>query len=332
MSSQDIPKYLQQEESLAPEFKDLISTLPKQKGWFDSTSLYKYHNFWFQPDHLQAILSCRKNFRPRDSDIFLVTYPKCGTTWLKAVIFTLLHRHHHPPHSENHPLLTKNPHDLVLSLEINLYADDGQIQIPAAAEPSRRFFSTHMPHASLPEALKGGSKCKVVYVCRNPKDTFVSLWHFMNKLRLPESGEIRIEEAFEKFCGGVVGYGPFWDHVLEYWKESEERSDKVLFVKYENMKEEPRAQLRRMAEFLGCAFSAAEEESGVVDRILELTSFERMRGLEVNRSGRLEKGFENSHFFRKGVVGDWRNHFSAEMVERLDRIVEEKFSGSGLIL
>ncbi|KAL1568536.1 hydroxyjasmonate sulfotransferase [Salvia divinorum] len=326
------PKYLQQEESLTLESKELISTLPRHNGWFDSTHLYLYRGFWYQPDHLQAVISCQNHFQPRHSDVFLATYPKCGTTWLKAIIFTILNRKHFPPASQNHPLLTTNPHQLVLSLEIDLYAAN---QLPtasasaASSSPSRRFFSTHMPHASLPLP---DSQCKVVYACRNAKDTFVSLWHFMNKLRPQGAPEMDMETAFQMFCDGAVGYGPFWDHVLGYWRRSRKEPERVLFVRYEDMKEEAAVQVRRLAEFLECGFSAAEEEEGVVDRILDLTSFESMRGSEVNRVGRLGNGIENKHFFREGVVGDWKNCLSAQMAQKLDRIVEEKFAGTGLFI
>lgn len=189
-----------------------------------------------------------------------------------------------------------------------------------------------MPYVSLPQSAKTSSKCKLVYVCRNPKDTFVSLWHFMNKLRPQEIGESEMGEMFEMFCNGVVGYGPFWDHVLEYWKQSREDPDRVLFLKYEDMKEEPVVQLYRLAEFLGCAFSPDEEELGVVEKILELTSFDSMSSLEVNKIGRLAIGMENRHFFRQGVVGDWEKYLSAEMVEKIDGIMQEKLVGSGLVL
>ncbi|KAL6566589.1 hypothetical protein OROMI_014993 [Orobanche minor] len=331
-SPEEIPKYLQLEESLSQKMKEVISSLPRQPhGWFDSSYLYLYQGFWYQPDHLQAIISCQNHFQARSSDVILVTYPKCGTTWLKAIIFAILNRKHFPPAAPNHPLLTSNPHDLAFSLEINLYANN---QLPDEDHsPSRRFFSTHMPRASLPDSAK--SKCKLVYACRNAKDTFVSLWHFMNKLRPREMGEYEMERVFGMFCEGVVGYGPFWDHVLEYWRRSQEDPDGVLFVKYEDLKEDAGGQVRRLAEFLECGFSAEEEEAaGVVEEMVRLTSFERMSGLEVNRSGKLGNGIgvETKHFFREGVVGDWRNCLSAQMAQRLDHIVEDKFAGTGLLM
>ncbi|KAH6831662.1 sulfotransferase 12 [Perilla frutescens var. hirtella] len=319
------PKYLQQEESLAPESEELISSLPRQNGWVAS-NLYQYQGFWHAARYLQGLISCQKHFQAQDSDIFLVTTPKSGTTWLKAIIFALINRQRHPIAANDHPLLSHNPHDLVPFLEIKLYAHN---QIPDLASfPSPRLFSTHIPYVSLPESLKNTSKCKLIYLCRNPKDTFVSLWHFTNKLRLPEMGTNGIEEVFDRFCNGISLYGPFWDHVLEYWKLSVEHPERVLFLKYEDMKEQPQFNLRRVAEFLDCPSVTADEE----EQILKLCSFDNLSNLEVNTKGALSSGELNNAFFRRGEVGDWKNHLSAEMVQKLDQITKDKLCGSGLDL
>ncbi|CAA2982654.1 cytosolic sulfotransferase 12-like [Olea europaea subsp. europaea] len=320
-----LPRYLQQEEILAQKCKTLISSLPKENGWVAS-NLYKYQGFWNTPRQLQGIMTCQEHFEARDSDVFLVTTPKSGTTWLKAIMFTLMNRMQYPI-TQEHPLLSKNPHDLVPFLEIKLYVDN---QIPDLSSlNSPRLFATHIPFFSLPKSVHDSS-CKFVYLCRNPKDIFVSLWHFTNKLRLQEMGTNSLEETFDMFCRGVTIYGPYWDHVLDYWKESMENPHKVLFLKYEDMKECPIDNLRSIAEFLGCPFSNEEEESGMVEQILKLCSFDTLSNLEINRAGKLSSGEENKAFFRRGEVGDWKNHLPTEMVEKLDHITEQKFSGSGL--
>nr|POE84752.1 cytosolic sulfotransferase 5 [Quercus suber] len=175
------------------------------------------------------------------------------------------------------------------------------------------------------------SACKIVYLSRNPKDTFVSLWHFTNSLRSPASkGPNSLQEAFDKFCRAVSLYGPYWDHVLGYWKESLENPQRVLFLKFEEMKEQPTAHLRKVAEFLGCPLSPEEEAKGVGDDILRLCSFDNMSNFEVNKSGKLSSGEENSKFFRQGEVGEWMNHLTDEMIEKLGRITQEKFHGTEL--
>lgn len=158
----------------------------------------------------------------------------------------------------------------------------------------------------------------------------MSLYHFMNKLYPQGTGEIG--EIFDMFCNGSLPFGPFWDQALEYWKQSKANPERVIFFKYEDMKEKPGVHLRRLADFLNCPFSVDEEESGLVEEVLKLTSFDNLSNLEVNKNGVLPNGMANSAFFRKGEVGDWRNVLSCEMVQKLDRITEDKFSGSGLVL
>ena len=144
---------------------------------------------------------------------------------------------------------------------------------------------------------------------------------------------LSMEEAFEQFCKGVSMYGPFWNHVLGYWKASMEWPERVLFIKYEDMKMDSAIHLKRLAEFMGCPFSSEEEKQGMVHEILKLCSFENLSNLKVNRTGtfRLGKRDVGKHvFFREGKVGAWRNHLTDDMVDRLNNVVEQKLSGSGL--
>ncbi|XP_027908642.1 cytosolic sulfotransferase 15-like [Vigna unguiculata] len=115
-----------------------------------------------------------------------------------------------------------------------------------------------------------------------------------------------------------------------YWKESLARPNKVLFLKYEDLKENVNFHVKSIAEFLGCPFSAEEESDGDIESIMKLCSFEKMKDLEVNVSGKLDKFIDNKLFFRKGEIGDWVNYFSPSMITKLSKVIEEKLSGSGL--
>lgn len=159
----------------------------------------------------------------------------------------------------------------------------------------------------------------------------------MSKIRSKELTPISFNEAYELFCNGVSEFGPFWDHVLEYWKASQESPEKVLFLKYEDIQREPSVELKKLAAFMGMPFTAEEEKGGVVERIVKLCSYENMSNLEVNKEGGGAQKFaqvvvENRDYFRKGTVGDWKNYLTEEMRERIDSITETKFKGSGLTL
>jgi len=307
----------------------LISSLPKERGW-SFPHVYLFEEFWCPSSLIRERNIFQKYFQAKESDVLVASFPKSGTTWLKALTFAIVN-HKNFPSTENHPLLTSNPHQLVPPLYTfrgNIH--DQILQLSKMAEP--RLFGTHFPFHALPKSIIE-SNCRIIYICRNPFDTFISAWAFFNKIKGEPLATLTKKEAFEMFCNGIIEFGPWWSHMLGYWKESIARPNTVLFLKYEDLKEDVTFHVKKVGDFLGCPFTQEEESNGVIESIAKLCSFEEMKDMEVNKSGTINfeiKKFENKLFFRKAETGDWVNHFSPSMVEKLSKIIEEKLSGSGL--
>lgn len=317
--------------------KVTISTLPKEEQWTDQWDMYEYQGFWYSHEFLSRIISAQENFKAKNTDIVLCSFPKTGTTWLKALTFAISTRHrYYGAVNHDHPLLTHMPHECIPFLEVDLAVLDQDNNFNR--DPQLPLLATHVPYTSLPksiiESLPRG--CKIVYVWRDPKDTFISLWYFLNKFmgNVEKKREFSFESEFDRFCQGKSFYGPFWEHVLGFWNASLENPERVLFLKYEDMKKETLFYVKKLGEFLNVPFSEEEENEGVPRKIMELCGFENLSNLEVNKTGkhRAETGFgiNNSLYFRKGQVGDWKNHLTKEMTERIDAITKQKFGDSGL--
>ncbi|KAJ9175100.1 hypothetical protein P3X46_013682 [Hevea brasiliensis] len=308
------------------KYKEIIATLPRKEnvlGAQRDSYIHEYQGFWCTPTLLEGIMSVQEHFTAQPTDIIICTHPKSGTTWLKALCFAILTRARFNDSSTN-PLFTKSPHDIVPWLEM-FYCFGG------TRDPELPLWATHIPYTSLPESI-AESKCQIIYLCRDPKDLFISYWHFIGKLR----GEaIPLELAYQKFCEGINLYGPCWEHALGYWKASLEFPERMLFIKYEDLMNDTFLYVKRIAEFMGCPFSAEEERQGFVKKVVDMCSFETLRNLEVNKGKVLNSGtgpfkVENNAFFRKGKVGDWKKYLTAEMGAQLDQITEQKLIGSGL--
>ncbi|CAI0545413.1 unnamed protein product [Linum tenue] len=313
----------QQKSTAADEgIKQLVSTLPTKPDCNSTTNLlYQYQGFWYHQFYLEHLIAAQTHFTPEPNSTILCSYPKTGTTWLKALSFAITTRTHYPPSQS--PLLSRFPHDCVPFFEL----------APSVAR-NKLLVATHIPYTSLPAAAAAASGCKLAYICRDPKDVVVSLWQFQRKQKKEDDddgdADMGIEEAFEQFCEGNSVAGPYWDHVLGYWRASLEFPERVLFVRYEELKRETERCVKALADFLGCGFSLEEEKQGIVQGIIDLCSIESLKGLDVTKNGRFAPTENNSSFYRKGEVGDWRNFLTEEMGARLDKIMADRFAGSGL--
>ncbi|XVF42618.1 hypothetical protein PTKIN_Ptkin01aG0378500 [Pterospermum kingtungense] len=310
------------------ELQELIQTLPKGKHWYGH-HLYFYQQFWCPSPVFKAVVSFQKHFLALDSDIIVSSLPKCGTTWLKALTFSIVNRKQFA--KEENPLLSLGPHQLVRVFEYDLYLNNPfpDLENTICAYNQPRLFSTHIPYASLPPSIKE-SKAKIVYICRNPMDLFISTWLFTDKLRAKNVEPLSLDEAFEMFCQGIHSFGPSFDHVLGFWKASQENPNKILFLQYEDLKEDIICHVKKLAMFLGFPFSEEEEKQGVVEEIAKLCSFGNLKELDVNKNGVHISGIPHNTLFRKAKVGDWTHYLTPPMVERLKKLIQENFDNSGL--
>ncbi|KAF7025442.1 hypothetical protein CFC21_037614 [Triticum aestivum] len=155
-----------------------------------------YQGCWLRPRAMQSVKLVQEHFKARPDDTLLATFPKCGTTWLKALAFTITNRFDHAATNDTHPLLTRHPQDLVPFLEMPYRQLHPIADLEKLASP--RLLATHMPITLLPPCMSSLS-CRVVYLFRDPKDVFVSLWQFSNEEMRAEP--VKHVKMLAKFLG-----------------------------------------------------------------------------------------------------------------------------------
>ncbi|XP_043369208.1 sulfotransferase 1 family member D1-like isoform X2 [Dermochelys coriacea] len=210
------------------------------------------------------------------------------------------------------------PDDLLIST----YPKSGVTKLAEMLSP--RLVKTHLPVQLLPDSF-WENNCKIIYVARNAKDVAVSYYHFYQMAKMhPEPGTW--DEFLEKFVTGEVVFGPWYDHVKGWW---EKRKDKpILYLFYEDMKEDPKREIQKVLQFLG-----KDLKEDVVNKILHHTSFEEMQknptaNYKMVSKARMDHSV--SPFMRKGIAGDWKNHFTVAQNEAFDSDYKEKMKGSTL--
>ncbi|XP_031416444.1 sulfotransferase 1C2 isoform X1 [Clupea harengus] len=257
-------------------------------------------------EHIAKNWSSIWAFRPDPSDLLISTYPKAGTTWTQEIVDLLLNNGDADV-SKRAPIPVRIPFLEIFSPP----PIPSGLDLLQDMDPPR-VIKTHLPIQLVPEGF-WDSKCKVIYVARNAKDNLVSYYHFdrMN-LTQPEPGPW--DGYIHKFMKGDLGWGSWYDHVKGYWKEREKRN--ILYLFYEDMKENPRREIIRIMEYLDLSLSV-----DTIDHIVQLTSFKVMKDNPMaNYSFIPMPVFDQSvsPFMRKGEVGDWANHFTPEQAEMFD--------------
>lgn len=250
-----------------------------------------------------------REFEVLDGDIFVVTYPRSGTTWTEQIIHLLLNSGEQG---------SKVLGDAVPWVETLPNRKPGFKEF-LQGMTGRRCFTSHLPHPLMPGTQKSGAR--FVYVARNPKDVAVStFYHDQSKHGYNGTWE----EHFKLFMDGKVMFGSYFDHVLPWWEASQQAAN-ILFVKYEDMKQDLRAVVALLVKFL-----QIEADDELVDKVIEQSSFGNMaRNKQTNLNWVTQRKGVPGHF-RKGGVGDWRNHFTPEQNEIYDALYLKKMSGSRL--
>ncbi|MDJ0743097.1 MAG: sulfotransferase domain-containing protein [Xenococcaceae cyanobacterium MO_167.B27] len=244
-------------------------------------------------------------FQTRPGDVFLVTYPKSGTTWLAEIIRCIAQ----PKESDKENLIGGPVPTFDMATQEQL-----------EAVPSPRYMSTHLPFSLLPRSSE--HEVKYIYLARNPKDVAVSYFHFSSMPFLNFDGTW--EEFLQYFMKGNIPGGSYFDHVLEWWSHQDDEN--ILFLKYEDLKKDLKSQVKIIAEFLGFKFS--DEEAKAVVKQCTFQAMKSNSNQDISKF--VDKLFKKGSHLRKGIVGDWKNHFSDEQLEEFDKLYQSRLNGTGL--
>ncbi|XP_047393801.1 sulfotransferase 2A1-like [Sciurus carolinensis] len=257
---------------------------------------------------IEGIKEACTKFVIKDEDTVMVSYPKSGTNWLIEIL-CLIHSKGDTKWIQSVPIWERSPW---------IESDLGYKLLNESERP--RFLTSHLPFHLFPKSLFT-SKAKVLYLMRNPKDVLVSGYYFWTTSKFsikPES----LEQYFKWFIQGNVPYGSWFEHIRG-WMSMRHREN-VLLLSYEELQKDPRSTIEKICQFLGKKLNPEE-----LDSVLKNSSFHVMKQNKMSNYEMLPESLTSQHFSmaRKGICGDWKNHFTVAQDETFNKVFQEKMAG-----
>lgn len=255
-----------------------------------------------------------KNMDLKPNDVIICGFPKTGTHWHHEILYMLI----------------KGSTEYHKGSGLNDFIDASTTKEgdnPPDSDP--RVFFTHVKFHHLPKQVLE-KKVKIVYLLRNPKDTWVSMYNHAHGHRKSLSYEGTWNQFFSLMMSFGFWYGDWFDYMLDWERALATQTEVPVIVShFEHLKQDPVGQIEKLDKFLG--YNRGRQ---LCEDIAEACSFTKLKkakddGMPEEVRKKLFK--ENAAgFYRKGEIGDWKNWFTVAENEQFDDVYRKRMADSAL--
>lgn len=240
----------------------------------------------------------------RRATVHIVSFPKCGRTWLVLLLAKVIEYHHGV--TVRNPLKLRRFVHRVPRLPLILQHHDGG---PEFLRPEE-----------LPREKSSYAGKKVVLLVRDPRDVLVS--SYFQKTRRNINYEGTLEDYVYEPVGSLESIIEFYN----IWAQNRHVPADLLLMTYEDMHADTVGELRRLVEFLGLDGIS----DATLERAVDFCRFDNMRQLEASneyRTGALsarDPNDESTYKTREGRIGGYRDKLPAREIQYIDHRVSER--------
>jgi hypothetical protein len=235
-------------------------------------------------------LAIHHYYRPRLDDIFVVSFPKSGTTLMQMMLYQMTTSGE-----------MDFPHIDSVSPWFESFLYSGLDQFIEQV-PSPRILKSHLFYEHLPR----NARC--IYIARDLRDVIVSASH---RFRLAQgwTGDDDFKAFADRMLAGTTLFGSWFKHIESWWPHRNDRN--VLFLRYEEVIADLPGTMNRVAAFCGLTVDEA-----TAARVLERCSVPFMKRYNEKFDPRLRQLASGSmEFVRKGAAGEGRNRLTPAQEE-----------------
>jgi hypothetical protein len=199
-------------------------------------------------------------YEPSAADVFICSYFKSGTNWTMHIAQQIAFRG---------AARFEHVHDVVAWPEVPArmrMAVPVEDDRPRAASPTGlRVIKTHLALDAIPYS----PAAHYVAVVRDPKDVFVSSYHFLRAVGLGRAMPT-VRRWLDVYLSPDTALGSWAAHLQSYWSVRDRPN--VLFLTYEQMRADLPGAVDKIAKLMGVELTAAERAA-----VIEQCTFEHMK-------------------------------------------------------
>ncbi|GIY78444.1 sulfotransferase 1C4 [Caerostris extrusa] len=182
------------------------------------------------PPSCPRVMRDAMNFKPDKEDIFVLSYPKCGTTLLTQIV----------------ALILRNGETFTTPIEYFSFIPYIEF---TTLRKSQKFLNqdvlSHIYHLT---SFNFSREAKYIYIARNPADCLMSYYHHVKYYPIYFFSDGSLDDIFDLFIKGKVDYDDYFDHLLSGYERRNEPN--VLFLTYESILADRRAACLKIGHFL----------------------------------------------------------------------------------
>ncbi len=254
------------------------------------------------------------NCAPGPQDVIVMTYPKCGTNWMMQIALQLAyhgnaefeHIHNMVPWPDSVGPMAK-------------YAIPWHEATHWKTAPEKlRIVKTHLEWEQLPYS----PEARYIAVIRDPKDVFVSHYHFFKGAMGPAMPSV--DSWYNIFLAGDTPPSGCWaQRTAGYW--AERHRPNVLIMSFKQMKRDLPASIRTVAAFLNL-----HPSEDILREVERRSSFAYMKANDDKFSiGQLIPWGPKSSLVRKGNQGGSSELLTPDQQRKIDAVFQDKLKALG---
>jgi len=256
---------------------------------------------------MQAVARFASRFfgrREPEPEVLVVSYPKCGRTWLRALVGRCLCRQYGLSEAGLFKTLALSSTAGLLPTK---FIHDGTGGVAG------------IPWDELERDKSRFAGVKVALLVRDPRDVVVSSYFQATRRLHAYTGSL--PEFVRDACFGIRAIAAGY----KAWEEGRQLPREFLLLRYEGLKRDPEVGLRALLAFMGLAVPL---DAAVADAI-EFGAFENMQKLESSGglSRKLQPGDPadpESFKVRRGKVGGYVDYLTPDDISYIEDVLTEQ--------